>query len=187
MDGRAPLLDGQSRRNPIAFLTCNFPPPGTDGKPSLLTHNDVLTLFHEFGHGLHHLLTEVSWPSVGGISGVEWDAVELPSQFMENLPGNEALVISPPDRRPLAGSLFRKCWRRRFCRTVLSANWVALSISPPGIRSGPRRQDAELLDEGARKSRWSSHRPGIARRTRSRTSSVAAMPLVTTVTSGRKC
>jgi oligopeptidase A len=59
-------------------------PPAGDDKPSLLTHNDVLTLFHEFGHGLHHLLTEVHWPSVGGISGVEWDAVELPSQFMEN-------------------------------------------------------------------------------------------------------
>ena len=80
---RAPLLEGSSRRKPVAFLTCNFSPP-SDGKPSLLTHNDVLTLFHEFGHGLHHLLTEVNWPSVGGISGVEWDAVELPSQFMEN-------------------------------------------------------------------------------------------------------
>jgi oligopeptidase A len=81
---RLPLEQGQSRRPPVAFLTCNFPPPGTDGKPSLLTHNDVLTLFHEFGHGLHHLLTEVNWPSVGGINGVEWDAVELPSQLMEN-------------------------------------------------------------------------------------------------------
>ena len=80
---RAPLLDDDGKRRPIAFLTCNFA-PGTDGKPSLLTHNDVLTLFHEFGHGLHHLLTEVHWPSVGGINGVEWDAVELPSQFMEN-------------------------------------------------------------------------------------------------------
>ena len=80
---RTPLLEGASRRKPIAFLTCNFTPPN-DGKPSLLTHSDVLTLFHEFGHGLHHLLTEVNWPSVGGISGVEWDAVELPSQFMEN-------------------------------------------------------------------------------------------------------
>ena len=80
---RAPLQDGDSRRRPIAFLTCNLA-PGMDAMPPLLTHNDVLTLFHEFGHGLHHLLTAVNWPSVGGISGVEWDAVELPSQFMEN-------------------------------------------------------------------------------------------------------
>jgi oligopeptidase A len=68
---------------PVAFLTCNFAPP-TATTPSLLTHDDVLTLFHEFGHGLHHLLTEVDFPGVAGISGVEWDAVELPSQFMEN-------------------------------------------------------------------------------------------------------
>jgi oligopeptidase A len=77
---RSRLLDGQI---PVAYLTCNFPPPA-EGRPSLLTHDDVLTLFHEFGHGLHHLLTEVGWPSVSGINGVEWDAVELPSQFMEN-------------------------------------------------------------------------------------------------------
>ncbi len=68
---------------PIAFLCCNFAPPTADA-PSLLTHDDVVTLFHEFGHGLHHVLTEVDWPSVAGINGVEWDAVELPSQFMEN-------------------------------------------------------------------------------------------------------
>jgi oligopeptidase A len=80
---RAPLRDGAENRLPVAFLTCNFPMPA-DGRPALLTHNDVITLFHEFGHGLHHLLTEVRWPSVGGINGVEWDAVELPSQFMEN-------------------------------------------------------------------------------------------------------
>jgi len=80
---RTPLLDSENPRRPVAFLTCNFAPPGAD-RPSLLTHDDVLTLFHEFGHGLHHLLTEVHWPSVGGINGVEWDAVELPSQFMEN-------------------------------------------------------------------------------------------------------
>ena len=80
---RAPLLEDSGLRRPIAFLTCNFS-PAAEGKPSLLTHNEVLTLFHEFGHGLHHLLTEVHWPSIGGISGVEWDAVELPSQFMEN-------------------------------------------------------------------------------------------------------
>ena len=68
---------------PVAFLTCNFAPPA-GALPSLLTHDDVITLFHEFGHGLHHLLTEVDWPSAAGIAGVEWDAVELPSQFMEN-------------------------------------------------------------------------------------------------------
>ena len=70
-------------QHPVAFLTCNVAPPAS-GKPALLTHDDVITLFHEFGHGLHHMLTEVDWPGVSGISGVEWDAVELPSQFMEN-------------------------------------------------------------------------------------------------------
>jgi oligopeptidase A len=77
------VRDGGSTQLPVAFLTCNFAPP-TATTPSLLTHDDVLTLFHEFGHGLHHLLTEVDYPGVAGINGVEWDAVELPSQFMEN-------------------------------------------------------------------------------------------------------
>jgi oligopeptidase A len=70
-------------QTPIAHLVCNFA-DGVDGKPALLTHDDVITLFHEFGHGLHHMLTQVSERDVSGISGVEWDAVELPSQFMEN-------------------------------------------------------------------------------------------------------
>ncbi|AUB81469.1 oligopeptidase A [Candidatus Thiodictyon syntrophicum] len=68
---------------PVAYLVCNFSPPVGD-QPSLLTHNEVETLFHEFGHGLHHLLTRVDYPAVAGINGVAWDAVELPSQFMEN-------------------------------------------------------------------------------------------------------
>ncbi|HKT42929.1 MAG TPA: M3 family metallopeptidase [Rhodanobacteraceae bacterium] len=80
---RARFRDGDGVQLPIAFLTCNFAPP--DGqRPSLLTHDDVQTLFHEFGHGLHHMLTRIDLPSIGGIDGVEWDAVELPSQFMEN-------------------------------------------------------------------------------------------------------
>ena len=88
---RARFDDAAAHQLPIAFLTCNFAPP-IEGKPALLKHDDVLTLFHEFGHGLHHLLTEIALPSIGGIDGVEWDAVELPSQFMENFGWNrEAL------------------------------------------------------------------------------------------------
>ena len=68
---------------PVAFLTCNFSAP-VGGKPALFTHDEVITMFHEFGHGLHHMLTQVDEYGVSGIKGVEWDAVELPSQFMEN-------------------------------------------------------------------------------------------------------
>ena len=70
-------------QTPVAYLTCNFSPPIGDD-PALLTHDEVITLFHEFGHGLHHMLTQVDYAGVSGISGVAWDAVELPSQFMEN-------------------------------------------------------------------------------------------------------
>ena len=74
---------GDRLQTPVAFLVCNFTPPTSD-TPALLTHDEVTTLFHEFGHGLHHLLTQVDHLGVSGINGVEWDAVELPSQFMEN-------------------------------------------------------------------------------------------------------
>ena len=74
---------GQELQTPVAYLTCNFSPPIGDD-PALLTHDEVVTLFHEFGHGLHHMLTKIDYPAVAGTSGVAWDAVELPSQFMEN-------------------------------------------------------------------------------------------------------
>ena len=70
-------------QNPVAYLTCNFNAP-VDGKPALFTHDEVTTLFHEFGHGIHHMLTKIDVGGVSGINGVPWDAVELPSQFMEN-------------------------------------------------------------------------------------------------------
>jgi oligopeptidase A len=88
--GGAWQSDARSRRarrtglaSPVSYLTCNFSRPA-GGRPATFRHDEVLTLFHEFGHGLHHMLTRVDEPAVAGIRGVEWDAVELPSQFMEN-------------------------------------------------------------------------------------------------------
>ncbi len=81
--GRWLRPDNGQLQTPVAHLVCNFA-EGVNGKPPLLTHDDVITLFHECGHGLHHMLTQVNERDVSGISGVEWDAVELPSQFMEN-------------------------------------------------------------------------------------------------------
>ena len=81
--GRWQRPDTDQLQTPVAHLVCNFA-EGVNGQPALLTHDDVITLFHEFGHGLHHMLTQVNERDVSGISGVEWDAVELPSQFMEN-------------------------------------------------------------------------------------------------------
>ncbi|WP_376869037.1 oligopeptidase A [Aeromonas veronii] len=80
--GRRYRKDG-SLQKPVAYLTCNFNGP-VDGKPALFTHNEVVTLFHEFGHGIHHMLTRIDVAGVAGINGVAWDAVELPSQFLEN-------------------------------------------------------------------------------------------------------
>jgi oligopeptidase A len=74
---------GSEHTVPVAYLVCNFL-PASPGAPPLLTHDDVVTMFHEFGHGLHHMLTRVGYPSIAGINGVSWDAVELPSQFLEN-------------------------------------------------------------------------------------------------------
>ncbi|VEI44511.1 oligopeptidase A [Actinobacillus equuli] len=76
------LADG-SLQKPVAYLTCNFNKPIGD-KPALFTHDEVTTLFHEFGHGIHHMLTQIDVGDVAGINGVPWDAVELPSQFLEN-------------------------------------------------------------------------------------------------------
>ena len=103
-------------QRPVAYLTCNFTPP-VDGKPALLSHDEVITLFHEFGHGLHHMLTRVDYSGVSGINGVPWDAVELPSQFMENWCWEkEALALFArhiDSGQPLAPALHEKMTRAR--------------------------------------------------------------------------
>jgi len=96
---------------PVAFLTCNFTAP-VGGKPALLTHDEVTTLFHEFGHGLHHMLTKQEVADVSGINGVAWDAVELPSQFMENYcwerEGLDLLAKHVDTGEPLPDVLFER-------------------------------------------------------------------------------
>ena len=109
-------------QTPVAFLTCNFPPP-VNSRASLLTHDDVVTLFHEFGHCLHHLLTQVDYPAVAGINGVPWDAVELPSQFHENFAwtreGLTAVSGHFETGEPLPDSLYEKLLGARHFHSAL--------------------------------------------------------------------
>ena len=109
---------------PVAQLVCNFTPP-VDGAPALLTHSDVVTLFHEFGHGLHFMLTTVDYPSIAGIAGVPWDAVELPSQFMEQYawqPEVLPLVSAHVDTgEPLPEDMLRRLMASRVFHAGLSA------------------------------------------------------------------
>lgn len=107
---------------PVAYLTCNLTPPLGDA-PALFTHDEVITLFHEFGHGLHHMLTRVDVPDVAGINGVEWDAVELPSQFMENFCWEKgALQMFArhyQTREPLPDALFERMIAARNFQSAL--------------------------------------------------------------------
>jgi len=97
--------------HPVAYLTCNFSEP-VHNDVSLLNHDEVITLFHEFGHGLHHLLTEINDYGVSGIQGVEWDAVELPSQFMENFCWEWSVIKNMTEhtktKKPMPKILFNK-------------------------------------------------------------------------------
>ena len=108
----------QGTQAPVAYLNCNFTPP-VGGKPALFTHDEVITLFHEFGHGLHHLLTRVDYLGVSGINGVEWDAVELPSQFMENFCW-EWDVVQPMTRHADSGQALPKVL---FDKMILAKNF----------------------------------------------------------------
>ena len=108
---------------PVGYLVCNFSPPDSNGV-SLLSHNDMVTLFHEFGHMLHHLLTRVNYPSIAGINGVPWDAVELPSQFMENFAWSYEVLSEASAHsdtgEPLPREIFDKLNASRFCGAAIA-------------------------------------------------------------------
>ena len=149
------MRTGNTRQLPIAYLTCNLTPPVGD-QPALFTHDEVTTLFHEFGHGLHHMLTRIDVPEVSGINGVEWDAVELPSQFMENFCWEkEALDLMARHHEtgePLPDELFRKMLAARNFHSALAmlrqlefALFDMRLYQDPSVDSAERIQ--QVLDE----------------------------------------
>ena len=153
--GRKHLPEGHSL--PVAYLVCNFMPP-TGAQPSLLTHSEVVTLFHEFGHGLHHMLTRVDYPSVAGINGVAWDAVELPSQFMENFAWREEVLplisghVDSGEPLPRA-ELQRLLGTRTFhagMQTVRQLEFALFDLrihSEPGDEQRPLAHIMQILDD----------------------------------------
>ncbi len=166
--GQMRKLDG-SLQKPVAYLTCNFNRP-VNGKPALFTHDEVITLFHEFGHGLHHMLTRIDTAGVSGISGVPWDAVELPSQFMENWCWEpEALAFisghyetgEPPPQELLEKMLAAKTIRPRYSFCV---SWSSACSTRLHAEYKPE-QGAKILETLAEiksRSPWCLGRPGGA-------------------------
>ncbi len=145
------------QQTPVAQLVCNFASPvGTKGqeRPALLTHDDVTTLFHEFGHGLHHLLTQVNELGVSGISGVEWDAVELPSQFMENFCWEwevlQQLTQHVDSGEPLPRALFDKMTAaKNFQSGLQTLRQIEFSLFDMRLHAEPGAESAvqAVLDE----------------------------------------
>jgi oligopeptidase A len=140
-------------QTPVAHLVCNFAPP-LAGRPALLTHDDVITLFHEFGHGLHHMLTQVDDIGVAGISGVEWDAVELPSQFMENFCWEWEVVrrlsAHVDTGEPLPRALFDKMLAaKNFQSGLQMLRQVELSVFDMRLHAEPQNaaRVQQVLDE----------------------------------------
>jgi len=140
-------------QTPVAHLVCNFAPP-VGAKPALLTHDDVITLFHEFGHGLHHMLTQVNDLAVAGISGVEWDAVELPSQFMENFCWEwdvvKRLTAHVDSGEPLPRELFDKMVAaKNFQSGLQTLRQVEFSLFDMRLHAEPGNEQRiqQVLDE----------------------------------------
>ena len=193
---RPRFRDADRTHTPVAYLTCNFAPPTLD-RPALLSHNDVLTLLHEFGHVLHHVLTEVDLPSIGGISSVEWDAVELPSQFMENFGWDKATLAAfsahVDTGATLPDALYEKMLgARRFPgRTVPPAPDRVRDLRPPAaprFRSRGRRARGGDAGVGPGSGLGDAAAGMVALRQRvSGMCSRVAMPRAITATCGRNC
>ncbi len=181
-------------QTPVAHLVCNFAPP-VGGRPALLTHDDVTTLFHEFGHGLHHMLTQVDDIGVAGISGVEWDAVELPSQFMENFCWEwevvKRLTAHVDTGEPLPRALFDKMLAAKNFQSglqTLRQVEYALFDMRSACRAGRAIANPAGARRGARRGRGAQTAArSIASSTASRTSLQVVTRPATTATSGPRC
>ena len=147
--------NGDISNDPVAYMVCNFPGPIGD-KPAQFTHDDVITLFHEFGHGLHHLLTRIDERQVSGINAVEWDAVELPSQFMENYCWEWDVVVQMTRHAetgaPLPRALFdRMLAAKNFQAGMQSARQVEFALFDMQVHGdfapGQGKSVLQLLDE----------------------------------------
>ena len=181
-------------QTPVAYLTCNFTPP-TGDTPALLTHDEVTTLFHEFGHGLHHMLTQVDHLGVSGINGVEWDAVELPSQFMENWCWEQEAVALMSGHyqtdEKLPDALFEKMIAAKNFQAgmIMVGNWnSACSISGFTGTTTLKKAAASMKfwNKSGNKSPLFVHPNSTALRTASRIFLQAVMQPVTTAINGRK-
>lgn len=156
-DARARRLTAHGVQTPIAYLVCNFTEPAVvDGvtRPALFTHDEVITLFHEFGHGLHHMLTQVDEVGVSGISGVEWDAVELPSQFMENFCWEwdvlQQLTAHADTGEPLPRALYDKMIAaKNFQSGLQTLRQIEFALFDMRLHAEPGQEQAvqQLLDE----------------------------------------
>jgi oligopeptidase A len=148
--GRRELPNGEIQI-PVAYLVCNFAPPVTVNgvlRQPTITHDDVITLFHESGHGLHHLLTQVSALGVSGINGVEWDAVELPSQFMENFCWEwevlEKMTAHAETGKPLPRELFEKILAaKNFQNGYMTLRQIVMSLTDWRLHSSFDAKDAK--------------------------------------------
>ena len=141
----------QDLQIPVAFMTCNGTPPVGE-KPALFTHDEVVTLFHEFGHGLHHMLTTVDYPDIAGINGVEWDAVELPSQFMENWcwePEVLGLIAGHwQSNEPLPDTLFKKMLAARHFQSAMAmVRQLEFALFDMRLHMDPTAADTGRLEQ----------------------------------------